>query len=119
MESIVADVSFSMLIIRWHQNRPNADDAKKAERILQHLTEAKNTLEDDYQRFLYDLYLFHQEGNNLPKQDMTWKEFSARFPSEGNNVNDLNMHYYELFGMNAKSFDKDEMLKRWRRMSLL
>jgi hypothetical protein len=46
MESIVADVSFSMLIIRWHQNRPNADDAKKAERILQHLTEAKNTLEE-------------------------------------------------------------------------
>jgi hypothetical protein len=35
-----------MLIIRWHQNRPNADDAKKAERILQHLTEAKNTLEE-------------------------------------------------------------------------
>jgi curved DNA-binding protein CbpA len=77
MEGNRIAVSISLVITRWHPDTIPAD--REARRKYHLFTEAKETLEDDYNRLVYDWYVYFKEEDRLPKQNMTWRDFRSGY----------------------------------------
>jgi hypothetical protein len=77
MEGNRITVSISLVKPRLHSDTISADPEATSKYHL--FTEAKETLEDDYNRSVYDWYLYFKEKDHLPKQDMTWRDFRSTY----------------------------------------